>query len=247
MPDTIYRPVISAEASGLRRQFVARVSANWAVTERTFKSSAVRWAAMKVARGGKDRHEARKVLLKAFAPVATLVSSDPLIWTVCRVIESPFRAVDRLLTHDEQQDGVALYYVATAPAPQTLAMQTRCIVATMHALGRFYMRGGVDLDEALREAERSILAAPDRCAVQMMTASEVWVKGGPGRWRCSFVAPPAHDTGRVTFIGRLRTWYSEGMIPEDEIAVSDRLLTPEPGDRSLGEYVLNPLMMRRKA
>jgi hypothetical protein len=243
---------IDAEARGKRRIFMQETAANWQRADRVFKVHA-RWPAEKIAHGGKDRHEARKKIRDLFRPVATLVTDTPplLIWTVARALpESPFRGVDRPLSRDEEAaDCVALFYLATAPSPVLMLMGTRCVILTAHGAGRFFFRGGADLGAALREAEQAILRAPDRSVPEMLESSEVWVPGGPGRFRCKFVsARSALDPSKAVLIVRLRSFYNTDMIPENEVQASDRLLmpAPEPSDRSLGEFVLHPWHMRRK-
>lgn len=242
---------IDATSRGARRLFKARHAETFAQVCASFRRKDVASAAQTLASPARRQWpKAIGVLDTVLDPLGVRVARNGLlVWRVIAAqAESPLRSTsEHELTPDQSQPGASLFYLSTAPRPHVLIRGLWSLVATDHALARFYQRNpGGDLDEALHECHARILAAPERNATEFVTTGDIMVEAGAGYFWCSVTVPTSQATANRVMLWRARSWLHADQISRPEVDASRRLMTAQPGDVALAARVLNPLTLRRK-
>jgi hypothetical protein len=243
---------IDNQSRGQRRLWKKATADNFTAMCKVFGSNNVRAAAHGFARRS-SRGRAALALHRAFQDVA-----HPLIWeanaknpVLCwRVIqaaeESPLRSTEaHQLSLDEEQGGASVFHVTTARTPLLLIRGLWCFIATDHCIARYFQRGGDDLSSAMLQAHAAILAAPQRNVDAMLKTQDIMIPGSRGHFWCSVSQPTHHGTDKKVLLFRARTWINADLLPDQEqLVLSNELLTLRDGDKPLAAGLLHPLFLR---
>jgi hypothetical protein len=238
---------ISAEARGLRRVWKSMAAARFQRVLETIGNPRVLKAAREFSRRT-GRHTAAALVLKSAFDGLTRLESEitgrhaELIWAVLRAGETPlFPTEKRSLSYDEQQAHACVTYLAAGwPRPvQEFAGGIWSCVVSDHALGRLLQRGptGVDVDAAIYDLHRQILAIPQKNLPALIAASPLLVPSGPGAFWVAFEAVYPEMSETLVVMPRARSWLSADELKDEELGQTAHLLVAEPDDVVLAQYL----------
>lgn len=228
-------PIIDAEARGAVRVFKAGLARAAARFNQNFDARGATRDAERLAHAGAvGGARALARLTARFGPPDRILDRHA-IWSMLK----PRDAVV-VVPRDvgQTQNAVVVDYIVAGHTGNGAYLRTGLWTLEVpdHALGRLSQRArGVDLDDAIRQAHRELLAA----GFERLPSpyDDLLVRAGPGAFVGQLVYGHDVKTGDVSIYFRPRTWLHEDMIGEEQVPIA-------PGTPPLGESLMLPVPLR---